>query len=357
MVPGLISTFMQLAWGRISDRLRHSWGLVSTGFILTSVLSIPVILSTHPWQVIATAGIQAFFGSMTGVAVVVRLADVLEPSRRARFMSIYNPMGFAGNIIGSFYTGFMVPHIGYSLTFLGYTVLNLALALFVRYTLTDPRGEPSLSFSSLLSLSIRELGRGLRELPDLTKRGGDYTRWCLGISVRALGIAIFTPVQTLYLVRVLQASKPQIGSLNSLALALQLVSSPPLGWAADRRGTKRIMLAGVSMAALFPLLFMMTSDVAQLIPVYVISGVYWACITSTWFAWQMNLIPEKRGLYTGLLNFINGMMWALGPLLGGLLGDYADIWVSAVISSMTMISGFLILLRVPENRARNVKGD
>ena len=47
-VPGLASTFMQLAWGRISDRLGRSWRMVSTGFLLSSLLSLPVIMSTRP---------------------------------------------------------------------------------------------------------------------------------------------------------------------------------------------------------------------------------------------------------------------------------------------------------------------
>ncbi len=77
-VPGLASTFMQLAWGRISDRLGRSWRMVSTGFLLTSLLSLPVLMSTRPWQVILATGVQALLGSIAGVAVTVRLAEVLD---------------------------------------------------------------------------------------------------------------------------------------------------------------------------------------------------------------------------------------------------------------------------------------
>ena len=128
-VPGLASTFMQLAWGRITDRLGKSWRMVSTGFLLTSLLSLPVLVSTSPWQVILATGVQALLGSIAGVAVTVRLAEVLEPTRRARFMGIYNPLGFAGNIAGSFSAGFFIPAIGYRFTFLGYTVINSSVCM------------------------------------------------------------------------------------------------------------------------------------------------------------------------------------------------------------------------------------
>jgi MFS family permease len=62
----------------------------------------------------------------------------------------------------------------------------------------------------------------------------------------------------------------------------------------------------------------------------------------------MDLIPRERGVYAGLLSFINGMAWALGPFLGGLLGDIIGLQLSAIISSTAVLTGLLILAKVPE---------
>lgn len=349
-VPGLASTFMQLAWGRITDRLGKSWRMVSTGFLLTSLLSLPVLISTSPWQVILSTGVQALLGSIAGVAVTVRLAEMLEPTKRARFMGIYNPLGFAGNIAGSFSAGLLIPAIGYRFTFLGYTVINLMVAILVRYGLTDP-AEARFDYLSLMRSSFGELVKGVRELPAVAKAGGEYTRWCLGLSTRGFGIALFGPVLTVYLVQVLGASKPQIGALNSLAFAVRLVASPPLGWVVDKSGTKRVMLIGVSLAALYPIAFSLAPQVAYLVPIYLLNGLYWAFINASWFPWQMALIPEQRGLYAGFFSFLNGLAWAIGPLLGGFLGDLAGVQVSAVVSSLLILTGAVLLLKVPEKVA------
>jgi MFS family permease len=335
-VPGLASTFMQLAWGRISDRLGRSWRMVSTGFLFTSLLSIPVLMSTRPWQVILATGVQALLGSIAGVAVTVRLAEVLEPTRRARFMGIYNPLGFAGNIAGSFSAGLLIPAIGYKFTFLGYTVINLMIVIL------------EFDYFSLLRSSFGELAKGVRELPAVARAGGEYTRWCLGLATRGFGIALFGPVLTVYLVQILGASKPQIGALNSLAFAVRLVASPPLGWVVDKKGTKRVMLIGVSLAAVYPVVFSLAPQVAYLVPIYLLNGLYWAFINASWFPWQMALIPGQRGLYAGFFSFLNGLAWAFGPLLGGFLGDLVGVQVSAVVSSLLILTGFALLLRVPE---------
>ena len=346
-IPGLASTFMQLAWGRIGDKLGATWKMVSMGFLFTAMFSVPVIFSSKPWQVIIATSVQALLGCISEVAITVRFSEILEPSRRARFMGIYNPLGFAGNIVGSFVAGMFIPSIGYKYTFLCYTVLNLVLAGLIRYGLSTQQ-EKDYNYMTLLRMAFQELRAGLRELPRVSEEGGPYTRWCLGISARGFGIAMFGPILTLYLVNVLNATKPQIGALNSIAFLIRLLGAPPLGFIVDREGPKRVMMIGFLLAAIHPLIFTFAPGVTWLVPVYILSGLYWAFINSAWFAWQMNLIPARRGVYAGYFAFINGISWAFGPLLGGFLGDVASLWVSAALSSLLVLIGFQVLRSVPE---------
>lgn len=352
-IPGLASTFMQLAWGRLGDRIGTTWKMVSTGFLFTAIFSVPVILSTNPWQVILATSAQALLGSISEVIITVRFAEVLEPSRRARFMGIYNPLGFAGNIVGSLLAGIFIPSIGYKYIFLSYTVLNLVMAGLIRLGLSTSQ-EKDIGYIDLIKMAFQELKTGLRELPKVSRDGGPYTRWCVGISVRGFGIAMFGPILTLYLVNVLNASKPQIGALNSVAFLIRLLGTPPLGVIVDRDGPKRVMLMGFLLAAMHPLVFTLAPEVTYLVPVYLLSGAYWAFINSAWFAWQMNLIPGRRGVYAGYFSFINGLSWAFGPLLGGYLGDAASLLFSAALSSLLVLAGLLILSRVPEKAVAEV---
>jgi MFS family permease len=349
-MPGLASTFMQLAWGRLGDKVGTTWKMVSTGFLFAALFSVPVIFSTKPWQVILATSAQALLASISEVAITVRFAEVLEPSRRARFMGVYNPLNFAGTIVGSLIAGLFIPSVGYRYIFLSYTILNLVIAGMIRFGLSTQQ-EKDINYLTLLKMAFQELKAGLKELPQLGKDGGPYTRWCVGISVRGFGIAMFGPILTLYLVNILKATKPQIGTLNSVAFLVRLIGTPPLGVVVDREGPKRVMLIGFFLAAMHPLVFTFAPEVAYLVPVYILSGVYWAFINSAWFAWQMNLIPARRGVYAGYFAFINGISWAFGPLLGGYLGDAASLGLSATLSCLLVLAGLLILLKVPEKAA------
>ena len=265
-------------------------------------------------------------------------------------MGVYNPLGFAGNICGSFTAGLLIPVIGYKFTLLGYTVVYFLLFLIIKKTLSSP-SDSEYGFVTLLRMASRELKTSLRNLRLVFKEGGDYTDWCIGMSVRGFGIAMFGPILTIFLVNVLKASKPQIGVFNSIAFAVRLAGGPPLGVVVDKYGPKRVMIIGMFLAFIHTLVFMISPELSYLISVYVLSGLYWAFINSAWFAWQMNLIPKQRGLYAGLLGFINGISWAFGPLLGGFLGDNISLVISAVISSSFVLAGIFLIRRVPETHA------
>jgi len=352
MAPGLASTFMQLAWGRVSDRMGHSQRMAFYGFLFTAILSFPIILSNQPWQVILSNSVQAIFGSVIQVATVVMLIERLDPRRRASFMGFYNPMNLMGSILGSLGAGLMIPAIGYQLTFMIYTFTNIASALTLRFGIPDTNPEKAFGFWSLMLMTFKELTKGLKELPEIVKVGGSYTRWVVGISIRGFGLAMFGPVLTVYLVRALNASTPQIGSLNSISYGVRMLASPPLGIITDRKGAKRIMLIGVIVASTYPLLCTLTSNVTQMVPAYLINGLFWACIESSWLVWQMNLIPDRRGVYAGLLNFVNGLMWAIGPLLGGFLSEFTSVYLSALLSSPVILASLSFLWRVPERVER-----
>lgn len=349
LASGLASTFMQLAWGRVVDRVGHSLRMTSIGFLSASIFSIPVIFSTRPWQVVVSTALMSIFTSISGVASVIMLADLLDPRHRASFMGIYNPIGFGGNMIGSLGAGLLISIAGYRLVFLIYSLLNLSIASLLALGLKgEDRGEGDFHYFSVMLRSFRELPTGFRMLPGVMRRGGAYTRWVLGISIRGLGLAMFGPALTVYLVRILNASTLQIGSLNSIAFGVRLISSPMLGVMADRKGAKRIMVIGVALASIYPILSSNTSDIVQMAPVFALNGLFWGFINSSWLAWQLNLIPEEHGTYAALLNFINGLEWALGPFIGGLLSEYLGIKIPAALSSLAILMGLLILLRVPE---------
>ena len=68
----------------------------------------------------------------------------------------------------------------------------------------------------------------------------------------------------------LGANALELGLLNSIAAAVSLVVSIPLGWATERYSVKRVMLLGFIFAALASILFALAGHWWILIPAFII---------------------------------------------------------------------------------------
>jgi MFS family permease len=111
------------------------------------------------------------------------------------------------------------------------------------------------------------------------------------------------------------------------------------------------MLLGYFLAIIHPIALSYSNNVGQLMPIYILNGIFWAFIFASWFPWQMELIPPGKGRHIGVTNFINGLSWSFGPLFGGFLAELFGVRVTAIFSAIIVLVGFIIMSRVPEKKS------
>jgi MFS family permease len=156
------------------------------------------------------------------------------------------------------------------------------------------------------------------------------------------------PLTAFYLAEALHASKPMIATLTAVGAVARILTAPPMGWVADKWGRKNVFLIGLITMMVYPIIFVSAQDVTVLYLSYVMMGVGWACNQATYLAWQMELVPQEKGRFIGLLNFMNNLSWGIGPLMGGLIGEYAGLWWGVGAATLAELVGFLLLKKVPE---------
>ena len=122
----------------------------------------------------------------------------------------------------------------------------------------------------------------------------------------------------------LGASVVLIGVLTSLSGVTALVGSVPIGLVSDRIGRPRVLAFGMVCFALAMALFAAAPSPLFLIPGRFVLGL--ALVASFWIAAALlgDIVSgAERGLAFGLLTTSMGLGFALGPLLGGWIGDAA----------------------------------
>jgi DHA1 family tetracycline resistance protein-like MFS transporter len=136
---------------------------------------------------------------------------------------------------------------------------------------------------------------------------------------------------------------------------MQFVCSPILGSLSDRFGRRRIILIATAGSAIDYLIMANAPTLTWFFVARIIAGST-AGVLATANAYIADVTPpEKRAQSFGLLGAAFGIGFIIGPVVGGLLGQYdlrLPFWFAAGCSALNWLWGFFVLPESlkPENR-------
>jgi DHA1 family tetracycline resistance protein-like MFS transporter len=172
------------------------------------------------------------------------------------------------------------------------------------------------------------------------------------IVLDAVGIGLIFPILPSLLKSVTHAENvaPYIGVMTALYAFMQFIFAPVLGSLSDRLGRRPVLLISLAGAAINYLFLAFAPNLGLLLLGRAIAGLTGAN-TSVAAAYITDISPEdKRARRFGLLNAMFGIGFIIGPVLGGLLGDY---WVRLPFIAAAALNGcnlLLALFNLPESR-------
>jgi MFS family permease len=123
------------------------------------------------------------------------------------------------------------------------------------------------------------------------------------------------------------------------------------GRASDALGRRRVMLAGVAVSGIAAVVYLVAGDVPVLLAARVLSGLSAGIVTATGTVTLVELVrPERRGAAALLAAAVNMFGLGCGPLLAGLLAEYAPhpLMLPFAVDLVLLALAFLAVLAAPE---------
>ncbi|NVN11053.1 TCR/Tet family MFS transporter [Nguyenibacter vanlangensis] len=172
------------------------------------------------------------------------------------------------------------------------------------------------------------------------------------IALDAMGIGLIFPILPRLIEDVTRARDvaSTIGILTALYAAMQFVFAPVLGALSDRLGRRPVLLISLGGAALDYVLMALAPSLALLVIGRAVAGLTSANIPVA-TAYITDISPEEtRARRFGIFNAMFGIGFVLGPVSGGVLGDYwlrLPFFAAAALNAANLLLAWFVL---PESR-------
>ncbi len=168
------------------------------------------------------------------------------------------------------------------------------------------------------------------------------------ICLDAAGLGLVFPILPRLIEDVIHSSNvaPYIGVMTALYAVMQFICAPVLGALSDKLGRRPVLLISLAGATINYVLMAFAPQLWMLLLGRAIAGVTSANV-SVATAYITDLSPEdQRSRRFGLFNAMFGIGFIIGPVLGGLLGDYSlrlPFMAAAVLNGANFLLALLVL--------------
>ncbi len=372
-VAALAGAVGQIVGGELTDRLGRKVVIVGSQLVRSATfVGFGVAVLVHApilWFLLLTS-----FSALAGRAFEppsgAMVADIATGTARAEYYAVLRIGGNLGWAIGPAIGGFLAA-LSYPALFLIAAAILLAAGLFMAFKVeeTRPHGvarslevqesttllPSSTGTTPLARFGFEELGQALRD--------ATFVRYCVVSLVLFTVMSQLISTLSVYAVQWAGISKLQLGALYTLnGLMVVFLQFPVVRALAPYRMTTALIAGSILYAAGYAM--MGTGHHMALLAAAMFVVTLGEIVTTPA---SMNLVanfstPELRGRYMGVYGLFNSFGWSTGPLIGGVLLDFAAgrsmlLWAPIGALALVASAGYWDLRRrLSRSMDRDTKG-
>lgn len=348
-MPGVTGLLLAILVGRFLQSRRNvvpwyslSRLLVILCYALTGILTL---LISEKYVIIATLGIWAFATipqTALAVAFSVVMNGVAGPTGRYALLSRrWTIFGLTG-VIGTFIVTRVIDWVDFPVN---YAIMFLVLSL---------GGFMSFYFSSKISLpdqvrpSVAKTDDGKNRLQrffSLLRANPAFLSFSTKRFVYFSAITLSTPIMPLFLVREVQATDSQIGTVNMAMTIVMLAGYFAWPRVSLRRSGRFVLLATTLGMVFYPALSASFPQVGWIIVFAGIAGFFQGGLDLVFFDELMKTVPaDYSATFVSITQSMQYLSMIVAPLLGTWLAGFIGLGGALWLSAGLRLLGFLLFL-------------
>ena len=348
-MPGMTGLLLAIVVGRFLQTRRNivPWYSLSRLMVILcyALTGILTLLVSRKHAIVSTLVIWAFATlpqTALAVAFSVVMNAVAGPEGRYELLSrrwaIFGLTGVIGTFIVTRLIDLLTFPLNYAIMFL---VLSLGgfLSFYFSNQIIVPNQTPPLA-------SHRSMRENVRNYLALLQANPAFVSFASKRFVYFTAIVLSLPIMPLYLVREVDATDSQIGTINMIMTLVMLVGYFLWPRLSRRRGGRFVLLATTLGMIFYPAMSALTPRIDLIILYAGVAGLFQAGLDLVFFDELMKTVPaEYSATFVALAQSMQYLSMILAPLIGTWVADYIGLGGALWLSAGLRLIGFLLFLR------------
>ncbi|MHA2361032.1 MAG: MFS transporter [Candidatus Thorarchaeota archaeon] len=379
-VRNFAPTILQPVWGATSDKVGHTKAFVAFG-TFTGLVTVALFLgASTPIEMIVLYAIQSVLFSIQIPTWLSLIGGLMSEENRGdelgRLGVITNTASLIATLLSGFLAGLpiIIPFLRTALGQFGVLLFPPMEVWREAYVLPFYLTAIIGIVTSFLSLAIKEKSRESekkREFPPvlrLLSQPGDFRRFCFVTVPFSFAMSMAWPYFMVVQVNWLNNTLLEIGIASAIMTLFTIVFTLPFGRMSDRVGRKPLIVLGRGMLWIVPVMYAFASHVYIIFIANALAGLTVAASWNAVTAYIYDVSPEEeRGSHLAVYNTFTGIVFGLGSLFGGFLGDWLSLFMSEYLAVFYMLlliavlrfvsSFFYLLIKEPREYSSTLRAE
>jgi MFS family permease len=334
---GVMQLLLRIPTGLASDALGRRKPFVLAGLALTVVGALGFILAPAPWFLVIARAITGL-AACAWVAITVMYSGYYPPAQAARAIGSMGLTNGLGQVVATYTGGVAAEAYGWLAPFflsIATGTIGFGLMLFCR--------EPQAASRAAQPVSWRRM-------------------WQVGTSGTLLIVSSLSAINTLathttvfgfipVYARELGASRAELGLLTAISLIPFTLVQPLAARSAERFGFRVNVAFGLALAGVMTVITPLTDTFVTLTAVQVVGGIGRGFVSAALMSLAIvSVDPRERATAMGVYQAVYAIGMFLGPLIGGIIGEYAGLGAVFVSTGILSFVAGLVAWRTVQLR-------